>query len=45
MNTHDSYFDGGLLQLAGYRILGFLVSVCTLGIYGFWLRIKLRSGS
>ncbi len=37
-----SYFDGGLLQLIGYRILGFLVTVLTLGIYALWLDIKLR---
>lgn len=27
-----SYFDGGLLQLIGWRILGFLVTIVTLGI-------------
>lgn len=27
-----SYFDGGLLQLIGWKILGFLVTVCTCGI-------------
>lgn len=27
-----SYFDGGLLQLIGWRLLGILVTVCTLGI-------------
>lgn len=32
----ESYFDGGLLQLIGYRILGFLVTVCTLGICYPW---------
>lgn len=31
-----SYFDGGLLQLIGWRILGFLVTVCTLGICYPW---------
>lgn len=29
---NKSYFDGGLLQLIGWRILGFLLTVCTLGI-------------
>lgn len=29
---NKSYFDGGLLQLVGWRILGFLLTVCTLGI-------------
>ena len=32
----DSYFDGGLLQLIGWRILGSLVTVCTLGICFPW---------
>lgn len=27
-----SYFDGGLLQLIGWTILGFFITVCTLGI-------------
>ncbi len=31
-----SHFDGGLLQLIGYRILGFLVTVLTLGICLPW---------
>lgn len=31
-----SYFDGGLLQLIGWRIFGFLVTVCTLGICYPW---------
>ena len=32
----DSYFDGGLLQLIGYRLLGGLVTICTLGICLPW---------
>lgn len=31
-----SYFDGGLLQLIGWRLLGVLVTVCTLGICYPW---------
>lgn len=31
-----SYFDGGLLQLIGWRILGTLVTVLTLGICYPW---------
>lgn len=31
-----SYFDGSLLQLIGWRILGFLVTACTLGICYPW---------
>lgn len=33
---NHSYFDGGLLQLIGYRILGFFITVCTLGICAPW---------
>ena len=33
---HDSYFDGGLLQLICWWILGFLVTVFTLGICFPW---------
>ena len=32
----DSYFDGGLLQFIGYRILGGLVTAVTLGICFPW---------
>lgn len=31
-----SYFDGGLLQLIGWKLLGALVTVCTLGICYPW---------
>jgi uncharacterized membrane protein YjgN (DUF898 family) len=31
-----SYFDGGLAQLIGYKILGTLVTVLTLGICTPW---------
>ena len=33
---NKSYFDGGLLQLIGRRILGFIVTFCTLGICYPW---------
>ncbi len=33
---NNSYFDGGLLQLIGYRILGFLVTFLTFGICAPW---------
>lgn len=33
---NESYFDGGLLQLIGWRILGFLVTMVTLGICYPW---------
>ncbi|SET59958.1 protein of unknown function [Paenibacillus sp. NFR01] len=32
----QSYFDGGLAQYIGWRILGFLVTVCTLGFCYPW---------
>lgn len=32
----NSYFDGGLLQLIGWRLLGALVTVFTLGICFPW---------
>jgi uncharacterized membrane protein YjgN (DUF898 family) len=32
----DSYFDGGLFQYIGYRILGWLVTIFTLGICYPW---------
>lgn len=31
-----SYFDGGLLQLIGWRILGTLITIFTLGICYPW---------
>ena len=32
----ESYFDGGLLQLIGWRILGGLITLFTLGICYPW---------
>lgn len=32
----DSEFDGGLLQLIGWELLGALVTLCTLGICAPW---------
>ena len=32
----ESFFDGGLLQLIGWRILGTLVTILTLGICFPW---------
>lgn len=32
----ESYFDGKLSQYIGYKILGFIVTVCTLGICYPW---------
>lgn len=39
MQTHKgrlSYFDGGLLQFIGWTILGWIVTICTLGICLPW---------
>ena len=33
---NDSYFDGGLLQLIGWKFLGGLVTIFTLGICYPW---------
>lgn len=35
-NVNDSYFDGGLLQYIGLSIIGFLVTIVTLGICYPW---------
>ena len=32
----ESYFDGGLLQLIGWKILGFIITFITLGICFPW---------
>lgn len=32
----ESYFDGGLFQLIGYRMLGLLITFLTLGICYPW---------
>lgn len=37
-----SYFDGGLAQMIGYNILAGLLTLITLGIYGLWLKIKMK---
>ena len=36
VQTEKSYFDGGLLQLIGWQILGGLVTVITFGICYPW---------
>lgn len=33
----ESYFDGGLLQLIGWKILGALITICTFGICYPWV--------
>lgn len=39
----DSYFDGGLLELIGWRILATLITVVTLGIASPWAKCMLYS--
>ena len=36
MARHESYFDGGLMQLIGWNILGGLITACTFGICYPW---------
>lgn len=36
MNNNESYFDGGLLQLIGWRLLGGLITAATAGICFPW---------
>jgi len=36
MKNTGSYFDGGLLQLIGWRLLGTIVTIFTLGICYPW---------
>ena len=36
------YFDGNGGQLFGNFIKWFLLTVITIGIYGFWLKIKMK---
>ena len=36
------YFDGNAAQLFGNYIKWFLLTIVTLGIYSFWLNIKMK---
>lgn len=38
----ESYFDGTAAGLFGNWIKWFLLTLITVGIYGFWLDIKLE---
>lgn len=39
----ESYFDGGLLQLIEWRILGFFITIFTLGICFPWALCKVHN--
>ena len=39
----DSYFDGGLIELIGWRILATLITIVTLGIAGPWAKCMMYS--
>lgn len=39
----DSYFDGGLIELIGWKILGFLVTLVTFGICAPWAKCMIYS--
>lgn len=36
MSSNDSYFDGGLFQLIGWKLLGLIITTLTLGICYPW---------
>ena len=40
----ESYFDGGLLQLIGWSLLGSLITVCTFGICFPWAICMIFNG-
>lgn len=42
-SDEESYFDGGLLQWIGWKLLGGLITVCTLGICYPWACCMLYS--
>lgn len=41
MEQQESKFDGGLLQLIGWSILGSLITTCTLGICFPWALVMI----
>jgi uncharacterized membrane protein YjgN (DUF898 family) len=42
INGHRLRFDGSAVSLFGHWIKWLLLTIITLGIYGFWLDIKLK---
>ena len=42
LDGHQVYFDGTGGQLFGNYIKWFLLTILTLGIYGFWLHINMK---
>lgn len=42
-NRTDSYFDGGVLELIGWKLLAFLITVVTFGIASPWAQCMLYS--
>ena len=42
IDGHQLYFDGKAMQLFGNYIKWFLLTIITLGIYSFWLNIKMK---
>ena len=42
IDGHRLYFDGTAMQLFGNWIKWLILTVITLGIYSFWLNIKLE---
>ncbi len=43
IDGHRLYFDGTAMQLFGNWIKWLILTVITLGIYSFWLNIKLET--
>ena len=42
LDGHQVYFDGTGGQLFGNYLKWFLLTILTLGIYGFWLHINMK---
>ena len=43
IDGHRLYFDGTAIQLFGNWIKWLLLTIITIGIYGFWVSIKLKN--